>query len=755
MVPSQVWLIARLGHRLDELVRSLKAAFTFTSECRVLLLTGESYRVLDLQPGDFEFAASELDWVQQIRATTGLEVSSLLEAVHILTSKRGSCPVVLLDENAKEDWSWAAPLANPVVCLGVHEDFEEETMAIRAAAPTHAAQLGPVALHSSACLHLLSSVRLGDAGAPLSPVRPMVVQKDSAPRAVSARSFRRALPRRQSIRFFLHLDDSPFSETTRTEVHQAIVAACLVSKSVYDDRDTRLCLVWPSKSGLRCVMVDRSLMDLAKGRLVPAEGPVIAALKLKVETDEKSVGECLCDLQAESRRLSLGQPAVVRVSVGEPSSWPKWQVQAGWPSDPMIMLFLQWQGDLPIPETTSIHVPAGAAAKAIITLQHWHNLGVLPATLTPRPRMEGEKGDTEVLKIIEECEQIRPERGRDVCLDMAIPFRGRVAGRVRMGHVLFADCGVKVMCKEQRLGASFHVVVGELRVGDTLHCRGYPGYEYKGHPAIFATEILAIEPTCTEGLQPSDSILFRDESILVVEKPAGKLAWEDNRHRHERGTALRVDAEHLLCAPEAEVSGPAVYTMTRQESPSHCLLEYFILVAGRPAGVSSCRAALRPARGKPKQDAETQLDTLWEGEDCSLLRASVRGPETKSQVCRHLHLLGFPVWGDRRFGNQRANLRSRAVFGLARPWCHLGRLEIFGSFGGLRVETLPPPDLLRVLHAVGGDWQFQSKVQRLPPVMVLSHFENGLGVAYYVTNRDKAEKLQEQEGSDATSKLSC
>ena len=102
---------------------------------------------------------------------------------------------------------------------------------------------------------------------------------------------------------------------------------------------------------------------------------LVTPLPRKVETDEKSVGECLRDLQAESRRLSLGQPAVVRVSVGEPSSWPKWQVQAGWPSDPMIMLFLQWQGDLPIPETASIHVPASilqsdtySALKRLISL---------------------------------------------------------------------------------------------------------------------------------------------------------------------------------------------------------------------------------------------------------------------------------------------------------------------------------------------------------------------------------------------------
>ena len=48
-----------------------------------------------------------------------------------------------------------------------------------------------------------------------------------------------------------------------------------------------------------------------------------------------------------------------------------------------------------------------------------------------------------------------------------------------------------------------------------------------------------------------------------------------------------------------------------------------------------------------------------------------------------------------RFGNQRANLRSRAVFGLARPWCHLTRLECFGTWGGLRCESQPPADLMR------------------------------------------------------------
>ena len=78
-----------------------------------------------------------------------------------------------------------------------------------------------------------------------------------------------------------------------------------------------------------------------------------------------------------------------------------------------------------------------------------------------------------------------------------------------MGHVLFAESesGPKVMCKEQRLGAAFHVVVNELRVGDTLYCMGYPGYEYKCEPVVFANRILAIEP----GVTPS-----QEEEVLLL-----------------------------------------------------------------------------------------------------------------------------------------------------------------------------------------------------------------------------------------------
>eukprot|EP00438_Fugacium_kawagutii_P020322 Skav220844 [mRNA] locus=scaffold1888:365677:370708:- [translate_table: standard] len=145
-----------------------------------------------------------------------------------------------------------------------------------------------------------------------------------------------------------------------------------------------------------------------------------------------------------------------------------------------------------------------------------------------------------------------------------------------------------------------------------------------------------------------------------------------------RGFLTRVLQEHLLMAPEVEVSGPAVYAMGPMADATECRMDYAVLVAGAPQGVSSVCAALRPARGKPKEEAETQLELLWQSEDCTLL-------EPKSLKA---------VRG--RYGNQRANLRSRAVFGLARPWCHLIRVELFGSWGGILCESSPPADLLRV-----------------------------------------------------------
>ncbi|CAJ1421224.1 unnamed protein product, partial [Effrenium voratum] len=77
-----------------------------------------------------------------------------------------------------------------------------------------------------------------------------------------------------------------------------------------------------------------------------------------------------------------------------------------------------------------------------------------------------------------------------------------------------------------------------------------------------------------------------------------------------------------------------------------------------------------------------------------------------------------------RFGNQRANLRARAIFGLARPWCHLMKLSL--QRPGMCCESRPPAELLRVLAAVGCSWDFPSSFRREADTRPSESLENAL-----------------------------
>ncbi|CAJ1451948.1 unnamed protein product [Effrenium voratum] len=419
---AAVWLVARWGHRIDELARCCRAAGG--RRICVLLIHGDGYKVLHLKEDFFAGAVSEEDVLLRLQPLAESQQSAVLDVAveRLKTTAEGS--VVFLDESAEEDWSWSAPERPGVVCLGVHEDFQDEIHAVQGAVGRRArfAQLGPVALHSSACLHLLSSVQWGEASVPLVHVAPRAVQLSCAPRAASARNVRRALPRRQPLRFLLRLKASPLAEAA-AEAHQAIVAACLVSKSVYDERDTKLLLCWEELNELRSVTLDRSLLGLSKEKLIPAEAPVLEALQRKMPST--SLAQGLADLTEECAKHSFGKPVAVRVLEGDKK--PTWQTQEGWPTDPPLFLFLKWEGPLPVAQATQVEVPAGSAARGIITLQHWHSLGLLSATFTPRALLP-QRGEEELL---EDLKALTPTPGLDVHLDRLVPFQSRVMGHVQ------------------------------------------------------------------------------------------------------------------------------------------------------------------------------------------------------------------------------------------------------------------------------------------------------------------------------------
>lgn len=424
---------------------------------------------------------------------------------------------------------------------------------------------------------------------------------------------------------------------------------------------------------LRAVTVDRSLLARLETKMIPSESHVLEALEVQLVDEETTLEIALADLVADCERLSFAPPVAIRVAEEGAEQWPNWSVQNGWPTDPPLLMFLRWRGALPVPEASSVAVPCGSVARSCAILQHWHTLGILSAMYTPRAELPS-RGVSELL---EDVAELAPQPGVDVKLDVVVSFQGVVIGRVRSGHVLFADCGgAKVLCKDRQIGKPhFCVLMHELHVGDVLHCSGFPGREYNGTPVLFVTNVLAIEPGKREQQRTDNVELYRDADFLVVEKPAGLLAHEDTRHRHERGTALRVEAAHLVAAPEIEVSGPAVFAWSLCAAPVHERRSYLALVSGAPT-IAIFSANLRPRQGQPLEPAETSLEILWQGPDCSLVRATIEGHELPAQVRRHLHLLGCPVWGDRRFGNNRGNVRARCIYGLAKPWCHLASIEL-------------------------------------------------------------------------------
>eukprot|EP00929_Paragymnodinium_shiwhaense_P078405 TRINITY_DN40623_c0_g1_i1.p1 TRINITY_DN40623_c0_g1~~TRINITY_DN40623_c0_g1_i1.p1 ORF type:complete len:784 (-),score=68.76 TRINITY_DN40623_c0_g1_i1:115-2466(-) len=719
MQAHAVWLVARLGHRLDECARSVRAALALAPECRVLLIGDGSCFVVQFGRQDLDGCISEAEVLSRIegaRQNLAQESSSVKDAVHKLASpiptevQQLSAPKLLvLDESATEDWSWQAPdLQSAIICLGVHEDFVDEIEVIKAQLNDHlqvqSAQLGPVALHSSACLHLLASVRQGPPVEPFAPHRPALVQAGCVPdKTSSARSLRRALPRRQPVRYVLRLQGHPLeSPVDRAEAHQAIIASCLASKSAYDERDTRLVLVWPAMAELRAVAVDRSLLACLGSKVMPSESSVLEALEVQLRGGDSSFEDVINTVREECSRIAFEEPIAIRVLRKPEEHWPEWRTQQGWPTDTPLLIFLGWPGALPVEEAASIAVPEGSPARALIVLQHWHTLGVVPAYCSPRPMMDS----LTVPQLVDMVSALQPIPGQDVKLDTLVKLRGCAARRLRMGHVMFVDFGeAKAMCKDKIIGRQvYNVVLTELQVGDEFHCEGYPGREFGGSPVIFVTRVLGIQPGQRRQQQQQEQIaddpeVYKDKDVVVMFKPAGMVSCEDARHRQERGTAISCGAKHFLAAAELELSGPAIFAWSDGLKFSHERRTYLVLVAGRPKG-TTCRVPLRPRQGLPKEDATTEVAVLWQGDECSLVKAVVEGPEIPKQVRRHLRIMGFPVFGDRIYGDGKANRRARGVYGLVRPWCHLAEIQLSGGLE-IQCSCAVPAELRRVLVAVG------------------------------------------------------
>ncbi len=211
-------------------------------------------------------------------------------------------------------------------------------------------------------------------------------------------------------------------------------------------------------------------------------------------------------------------------------------------------------------------------------------------------------------------------------------------------------------------------------------------------------------------------VLFEDEALLAVDKPAGVAVHGGSGIAHgviESLRSMRPEARflELVHRLDRETSGVLLIAKKRAAlTELHRMLRdreidkrYVVAVAGRFRNerqrVRLALAQRRTAAGKhvsvseEGQEAETVLRRLARGERFSLLEARLMTGRTH-QIRVHLAHLGHPVLGDEKYGDFALN-RELPKLGLKRMFLHAARLAFAHPAGGesLAIDSPLPPEL--------------------------------------------------------------
>jgi 23S rRNA pseudouridine955/2504/2580 synthase len=213
-------------------------------------------------------------------------------------------------------------------------------------------------------------------------------------------------------------------------------------------------------------------------------------------------------------------------------------------------------------------------------------------------------------------------------------------------------------------------------------------------------------------------VLFEDDSLLALDKPAGIAVHGGSGVAHgaiESLRSMRPEARYLELVHRLDRETSGVLLIAKKRSALVALHEmlrtravdkrYLAGVAGRFRNeLQRVRAALAKRTtdaGKhvrvsdEGQEAETVLRRLARGEEFSLLEAQLLTGRTH-QIRVHLAHVGHPILGDDKYGNFELNKRLRKE-GLKRMFLHAASIRCDHPVTGepLRIESPLPGDLDR------------------------------------------------------------
>jgi 23S rRNA pseudouridine955/2504/2580 synthase len=268
---------------------------------------------------------------------------------------------------------------------------------------------------------------------------------------------------------------------------------------------------------------------------------------------------------------------------------------------------------------------------------------------------------------------------------------------------------------------------GELRVSGR---RSKPEYKLVEGDEVRIPPVRVAEPAPTPAHGPItnpllDRVLYRDDALLVIDKPAGQAVHGGSgvslgiieQLRQELPDARFLELAHRL---DKETSGILVLALKRS-----ALVElHRMLRDGEPKktylalAVGEWRDPLRhiklPLHKFLTEDGERRVEVNDDGQRAhtifrrikvaggfSLLEAELKTGRTH-QIRVHLAAVQHPIAGDTKYGNPELN-RQLKYQGLKRMFLHSARLEIRHPLTGaeLKLEAPLPAELQLFLDTLG------------------------------------------------------
>ncbi|MSP38350.1 MAG: RluA family pseudouridine synthase [Deltaproteobacteria bacterium] len=208
-------------------------------------------------------------------------------------------------------------------------------------------------------------------------------------------------------------------------------------------------------------------------------------------------------------------------------------------------------------------------------------------------------------------------------------------------------------------------------------------------------------------------IIFEDETLLVIDKPAGLAVHEGKTvshantvagwiERNYRDKALRPLLVHRL---DRDTSGllllarneNAQAELEKQFETGKLAKEYLALVIGRLAANAGKIESPLPGRDGNLVPALTRYKVIKRFRETTLVRVNIETGRLH-QIRLHFAQLGHPVVMDDQHGDFTFNKKFRKEFGLKRQFLHADKMAIGDAEKAHRWSIAPAPDLAQALR---------------------------------------------------------